>query len=110
MFSLARVAKYWVSVPQSTVMSATVPDARRRDVAVPATPEAICDALSWSLSSVPFHRIELMDALFVGTTYTRPAPVLTVMLVLVAVSDKAPDVAPVVAQAFAVSASAASES
>ena len=55
-------------VPQSTVMSEMVPAERSVDVAVPATPDAICDCLAWSLSSVPFHWYELMEALSVGTT------------------------------------------
>jgi hypothetical protein len=66
--SWARVAKYWMSVPQSTVTSDIVFDASVVEVAVPATPEAICESLAASLSSVPFQRRELIDALSVGTT------------------------------------------
>jgi hypothetical protein len=55
-------------VPQSTVTRETAFPARRVDVAVPATPEAIWESLLASFNSVPFQRNELMDALFVGTT------------------------------------------
>ena len=67
MFSRWRVAKYWTSVPQSTVMSEIVPPASVVDVAVPATPEAICDCFAASLSCTPFQRIESIDALSVVT-------------------------------------------
>jgi hypothetical protein len=48
-------------------MSDIVPDWRSVDVAVPATPEAICECFDRSLSSVPFQRRELIDALSVVT-------------------------------------------
>jgi hypothetical protein len=80
-------------------MSDTVPDERSIDVAVPATPDAIWEALEASLSSVPFQRIELMEALFVGTTYTSPTPVSTVMFPPLLPSEKVPPV-PVVGQAL----------